>query len=291
MLKTWVVEDGSPYQILASFESLLERKHLGRKKLVTTHSTIGLVAEWPEVSRVLGFFSKASKPLGDSRVYRRITGGPPIDLREGGSYAAIVGEYPWSLRSLYKDLKPLMECFDEKGFHGGASRDGETVIGLTKLAKAPSGVLVEVLTNKPLEELVECLSKYYGGVESVGSIDPDLVPTKAADRLRSPEWLRLESRSYNIESVSANDEGFYVRFTAWVEEELIHWMEVEGNFYAYPPAHVLAIVGNVSQVPPSPGLEYEFLAAWSSFIDVAGINFEDVERAFRELLRKAGGDF
>ncbi|MEB3859721.1 MAG: hypothetical protein LRS43_00765 [Desulfurococcales archaeon] len=285
VLKTWIVEDGSPYHILASFESLLERKRIGRKRIVTSHSTIGLIAEWPEDCSVLGFFSRPPSQLVGASVYRRVTGGPPIGLKRGGSYAAIVSEYPWSLRSLYKDLTPLMECFDEDGFLGGASRDGDTVIGITRLSRI---TLVEVLSNKPLEETVGCLSRYYAGVETVEAIDPDLVPVRAVDRLKSSKWLRLKPRSYNVESVSASDDGFYIRFTAWVEDELIHWVDVDGNFYAHPPLQVLAIVDNVAQVTPSPGLEYEFLATWSSFIDTAGISFDNVEEAFRELLRRAG---
>ncbi len=279
-VRLWLFE-GDLFSVLALPEAIVSRG--GR--LFGVH---GVMASIDVDSVVLGFYSRPPDVMVSGVSYgRRISGGPVFTGNRGSIYAGLVYEYVWGLRSLLRDASKVASCITGALVEGGVSwsRDGKVVVGVSKIG---GRALVELLVDGfDVGNVKGCIGKVYGRVSDEGWLDEALIPDVAVGRVKSEEWLRLTPRPYNVEAESSR-EGFHVRFTGWVEEGLLHWVDVDGNFYASPPSQVLALIDNVQQVIPSEGLAYEFVAAWGTFIDTAGVTIDNIREAFYELIRKAG---
>lgn len=274
-VKLWTME-ADPVRTLSSPDIFILR---GRRAAMGSLDAV--YSKWTGPTMVV--YGAYQRPQSD-RYLRRITGGPEVHMQPGSSYLALVREYRWSLSTMLKEDSRLVECLAGDPLAGG--RAGSVVLGVSKVAG--HGVTEILMPHDPGKMRVrDCLSSIYGRVSSVEELDPDLAPDMAVKRNSSPEWLR-PGRGYNVEARSGRD-GFYIRFTAWVEDGLIHWIDLDGVFYASPPSQVYALVDTVTQALPSPGLVYEFTAAWSTFVDTAGISMENVDEAFRALVERAEG--
>ncbi|MCE4602996.1 MAG: hypothetical protein F7C08_03275 [Desulfurococcales archaeon] len=274
-VKLWLME-ADPVRTLSSPDIFILR---GRRAAMGNLDVVYSRWSGPRLT----VYGSYQRPSGD-RFLRRITGGPEASMGPGSAYLAAVREYRWSLATMFRENSKLVECLSGSSPQGGRA-DG-VVIGVTKVAG--HGITEVLMARDPgLGRVRECLSSVYGRISGEEELDPDLAPDIAVKRNSSPEWLR-PGRSYNIESTSSNN-GFYIRFLAWAEDGLIHWIDLDGVFYASPPSQVYALVETVSQAMPSPGLVYEFTAAWSTFVDTAGISVDEVEEAFRGLVERVEG--
>ncbi len=274
-VKLWLME-ADPVRTLSSPDIFILR---GRRAAMGSLDVVYSRWSGPRLT----VYGSYQRPSGD-RFLRRITGGPEASMGPGSAYLAAVREYRWSLATMFREDSKLVECLSGSSPQGGRA-DG-VVIGVTKVAG--HGITEVLMARDPgLGRVRECLSSVYGRISGEEELDPDLAPDIAVKRNSSPEWLR-PGRSYNIESTSSKN-GFYIRFLAWAEDGLIHWIDLDGVFYASPPSQVYALVETVSQAMPSPGLVYEFTAAWSTFVDTAGISVDEVEEAFRGLVERVEG--
>ena len=210
---------------------------------------------------------------------RRLTGGPLFKAHSGDLYIAVIRRYQWRLDTLLKDHSKLVSCMGGGDAYGGQA--GDAVYGVTKIAG--KGVAEVLAKSRTMEDALKCVERL-GRIAGIEELDEDLIPGKALERNRDPGWLRPPRQS-NVWSYSTAN-GYRIGFHAWVEEGLIHWIEVDGNFHAAPPSQVYALIDTVEQVYPSPGLAYEFTAAWSTFVDTAGISIDNVSEAFNGLLRR-----
>lgn len=278
-VRLWSFEGGL-LEVLSLPEALLARG--GRLAGV-----YGVLASLDSDSVVLGFYSRPPDVLVDRVSYgRRVTGGPVFAGGRGSVYVGLVYDYVWGLRSLLKEASKLASCITGLPVEGGysGSNDGGVVVGVSKIG---GKAVVELLSmGFSVDKIESCLEKVYGKVGREGFLDEGLIPKSALDRMGSEEWLRLNPRPYNVEAESRS-EGYYVRFTGWVEDGLLHWIDVDGNFYASPPSQVLALIDTVQQVIPSDGLAYEFVAAWGTFVDTAGVSIDNIRDAFYKLIERA----
>ena len=265
--------ESDPLTVISSPDAIILSKP--RMRLDTAYA---IYARWSgDPIRVYGAYQRVE----GGRYLRRVSGGPDILASPGGAYLAVVREYKWSLETLVRDTSSLVECLGGR-LEGGRINGG--VVGFTKIAGF--GVTEVLLEKDPgADGILQCLQDSLGKIASVEELDKDLIPSMALKRNSSQEWLR-PGRPYNIEASSGSN-GYTIRFTSWVEDGIIHWIDLDGVFYASPPSQVYALIDTVTEALPSPGLVYEFAAAWSTFVDTAGISVDDVRNAFEELVAKA----
>ena len=271
-VRLWILE-ADPIKVLSSPDAFIIRNHPGM--------TVNVILSGISDSIVVkGAYERGSR----DRYLRRITGGPSIQVDGNGMYIAVIMKYQWSLKTLLSDVSKLFKCISKSDIRGGRGGDG-SILGVTKVAGMG---IAEILSNRHIEYayIEDCIGRNLGRITRREKLDQDLIPIQAINRNRDPTWIR-RPRPYNISSYIHNNKGYIIGFTGWLEDEVIHWIEIDGSFYASPPSQVYALVDTVVQTPPSPGLVYEFTAAWSTFVDTAGITIDDLSIAFQNLVKEA----
>ncbi len=214
---------------------------------------------------VIGFFQA---PREDG-FYRRTTGGDTLPHGTGW-ILGIVFNYRWSLRNLLNDVTKLATCINAHTY------------GVTKIARR---AVIEILGRGEarLDTIVSCL----GAGTQVLVMEPELIPRVAVDKLSSIEWNR-EYRFWNvIGDVYGADNRHYIRFMGYVEDGIIHWVDVDGVFHASPPGQAIAIIDNIVQVVPNKRLAYDLGNAWANLVETAGIEVEHVIKAMEDFMAKA----
>ena len=210
-------------------------------------------------------------PLGPERVFRRITGGPRMEPREGWSYVA--ASIPGAT-----DLERLA------AIAAGASACLRQPVGFTATPK--TGYL-EAFTPLGPKEALACLEEATG-LQPRGRVHvPKTSLSELAGLFSSETWRLYRYRRADAEA-STRRGRYWARLSIAIQDVYVSDYWLTGVFYSAPPSEIYTILNTLRGMRLDELTLYNLELAIEKRIQVYGLEKQDLQAMIHELHRRIG---
>ncbi len=228
--------------------------------------------------KVLSLYSQYTQ----SATHRRITGGPVFTSQSGLSYLGVATVYPGLLKSMLEDVRKSVERIGGV-LEGGYIRhkEGNGILGITKLGTV--GV-IEIITRPGDLPLLIVENLFKSTLFREAEI-PDNVKLKAPS-YRAETWLKYGLRDARIKATASRGD-FYITLKSNIQDGFLTDVTVDGNLYAAPPMEPYNLAARLEGTQINELMFYQIKLAWRERAELAGIDYEDIDKAMDALYEEA----
>ncbi len=221
--------------------------------------------------RVYGLYEAVEPGVEGSRVYRRITGGPRVEVEAGWSYVAAAVPGKADMRQLAAVALGAASCLRGHAWFTHAGGVG----------------FVEAFTPLEPGEALNCLLEALGASRAGKVLLPRQSLAEQARLFRGEGW-RLYRYQQGDAEAEVRRNGYWARLSLGLLDGYVSDYWLTGVFYAAPPSEIYSVLNSLRGTRFDELVLFNLETAIERRLDVYGLEKSDIVELLRRLHEAVG---